>query len=482
MKITALVGMALAVLIAGVCVAHAFDVTTLLPSADDIGHAMLASCLVPAANLETHALALHPRTHARARGVVLSPRNDAGDATKILNEMKATFEAFKAENNKELADIKKGMGDVVQSEKVERINAQIGELQAAIDQVNASIKAANLGGGGDSGEADPDRRAYAAGFDRYFRRGVDNGLSDLGIKAKVSTDSDPDGGYVVPTQVEQTIDRVLGKVSTMRKLARTVTISTGVYKKLVGQGAATSGWVGEKSARGETETPKLSGLDFPAMELYAMPAATQTLLDDASVDIAAWLADEVNIEFAEQEGTAFITGDGVNKPRGLLGYGTVADANWAWGKLGFIASGVAAALTDETHNGGDALIDLTYALKQGYRQNAGWIMNRKTASTVRKLKDGNDNYLWQPGLTVGQPSTLLGYAVADDDNMDDIGAGKFPIGFGDFQRGYLIVDRQGVRVLRDPFSSKPYVLFYTTKRVGGGVQNFQAIKLLKISA
>jgi HK97 family phage major capsid protein len=482
MKITALLGAALAVLIAGVCVAHAFDAVSVLTPLHALGEVALASCLVPAANMEAHALAVRTSVPARARGLILSPRNDAGgDAVKVLNELKTTFEAFKAENNKELADLRKGMGDVVQSEKVDRINAQIGELQTALDQVNAAIKASSLGGR-DAGETDPDRRAYASAWDKYFRRGVDNGLGDLAVKAKMSTDSDPDGGYVTPAQVEQTIDRVLGKVSTMRQLARVMPISASVYKKLVGQGGTTSGWVGEKQARPETDTSKLSELQFPAMELYAQPAATQTFLDDAAVDIGAWLADEVNIEFAEQEGSAFIKGDGVNKPRGILGYNTVADDNWAWGKLGFVASGVAAALTDGTHNGGDALIDLTYALKQGYRQGAAWIMNRKTAATVRKLKDADGNYLWQPALVANQPSTLLGYQVADDDNMDDIGANKFPIGFGDFQRGYLIVDRQGVRVLRDPFSSKPYVLFYTTKRVGGGVQNFQAIKLLKISA
>jgi HK97 family phage major capsid protein len=302
------------------------------------------------------------------------------------------------------------------------------------------------------------------------------------VKASLRTDSDPDGGYVVPDQMESTIDRVLGTVSAMRSIARVISISAGTYKKLVNQGGATGGWVGERESRPETSTPTLSELTFPAMELYANPAATQTLLDDARISIEQWLADEVSIVFAEKEGAAFISGTGVNQPRGLLSYDTVADASYAWGKLGYVVSGVTAALTDGTHNGADALTDLVYSIKQGYRQNSRFLMNRKTQAAIRKFKSKTEElYLWQPSIQVGQPATILGYPVTDDDNMPDATAGgNLPIAFGDFQRGYLIVDRMGIRVLRDPFTNKPYVHFYTTKRVGGGVQNFEAIKLLKI--
>lgn len=415
--------------------------------------------------------------NARARGLI-GARLDASDATKVLTELKTTFEAFKEANNKELADLKKGLGDVVQSEKVDRINAEVETLQKSIDQINQAIAAAQLGGGD---VEDPDKKAYSNAFDKFFRRGAEAGLQDLAVKAAASSSSDPDGGYTVPDQMEQTIDRVLTTVSAMRRISRVVNISTSVYKKLVNQGGAGSGWVGEKSSRPQTDTPTLSELSFPTMELYANPAATQNLLDDSAVDIAAWLADEVNIEFAEQEGTAFISGNGVNKPRGILDYDTVADASYVWGKLGFIATGVAADIVDSTHNGVDALTDLVYALRQGYRQNASFLMNRKLQAAVRKLKTIGDTegYLWQPSVQAGQPSTLLGYPLVDDDNMSDVGSNAFPIAFGDFSRGYLIVDRQGIRVLRDPFTAKPYVLFYTTKRVGGGVQNFEAIKLLK---
>jgi HK97 family phage major capsid protein len=213
------------------------------------------------------------------------------------------------------------------------------------------------------------------------------------------------------------------------------------------------------------------------MELYANPATTQTLLDDAFVDIGQWLADEVSITFAEQEGLAFINGTGVKKPRGILGYTTVADANYAWGKIGYLGTGGAAFAADPA--GLDKLISMVYALKQGYRTNASFLANRTTIGVIRQMKDSQGHYQWQPSSQIGEPPTLLGYPIVDDDNMDDLGANKYPVAFADFKRAYVIVDRIGTRVLRDPFSNKPYVSFYTTKRVGGGVQNFEAIKLLK---
>lgn len=420
--------------------------------------------------------------NSRARGLV-GVRADASDATKILNELKQTFETFKAEREKEIADLKKGMGDVVQSEKVDRINAEITKLQTSLDEVNASIAALKVGGAGDDKPLAAERRQHATAFNQFFRKGVENGLRDLEVKAALRTDSDPDGGYVVPDQMESTIDHVLGTVSAMRSISRVMSISAGTYKKLVNQGGAVGGWVGERQARPETATPRLSELEFQAMELYANPAATQTLLDDARINIEQWLADEVSITFADMEAPAFINGDGVGKPRGLLSYDKVANASYAWGKIGYVASGVAASMTDSTHNGADALIDLVYSIKQGYRQGSRFLMNRKTQAAIRKFKSKTEElYLWQPSIQVGQPATLLGYPLIDDDNMPDVGAGEYPIAFGDFQRGYLIVDRMGVRVLRDPFTNKPYVHFYTTKRVGGGVQNFEAIKLLKVAA
>lgn len=419
--------------------------------------------------------------NTRARGLV-GVRAETGNAGAILAELQKTFEDFKAERNKELADIKAGQADYVQTEKVDRINAELTKLTKEIDSVNAAMAALKVGGAG--GADDPDKAEHAQAFDRFFRRGADAGLRDLEVKAKLTTQSDPDGGYLVPEEMEAGIDRVLGTVSTIRSLARTMTISTNTYKKLVNMGGATSGWVGEEDGRSGTATPTLREIAINTGEIYAMPGATQTSLDDARIDLAAWLADEVSIEFAEQEGAAFASGDGVNKPRGILAYDKVANASYAWGKIGFVASGKSdgfvAATT--TASPADALIDLYYALKSGYRNGASWLMSDATMNAVRKFKDAEGAYIWAPPSGAAEVATILGKPVHNDDNMPAVGANAFPVAFGDFSRSYLIVDRIGIRVLRDPFTSKPNVLFYTTKRVGGGIVNFEAMKLLKVAA
>jgi HK97 family phage major capsid protein len=283
----------------------------------------------------------------------------------------------------------------------------------------------------------------------------------------------------VPRETETAIDRVLAKVSPIRAIATVRQIGAQSYRKPVTTTGADAGWVGEASTRSETTAPVLSVVEFPTMELYAMPAATQSLLDDAFINVDSWLAEEVQTSFGEQEGAAFISGDGINRPRGLLSYTPVADASWAWNKIGYIASGGAGAFASS--NPSDALVDLVYTPRQSYRANGRWVMNRKTEAAIRKLKDGQGNYIWQPGAAAGDPATLLGYPVHEAEDMPDIAANSYSIAFGDFARGYLVVDRVGVRVLRDPYSAKPFVLFYTTKRVGGGVQNFEAIKLMKFA-
>lgn len=423
-------------------------------------------------------------THPRAeRGIVRVRADASGDPNVILGELKAAFEAFKAERDEEIAALRKGQADVVKTEKVDRINSEITALQRTLDEVNQAIAALRLGSTGDS--ADPAVTEHAQAFNAWFRKGdraIDADLRGLEVTAGLATDSDPDGGYLVPEETSNTIDRVVGTVSVMRELATVLPIGTDTYKKLMNMGGASSGWVGEKSDRPETDTPTLRELIFNAQELYANPATTQKALDDARLDIASWLANEVAIEFAEQEGAAFISGDGSNKPRGILGYDTVANSSYAWGKVGFVKSGVAAALTDSSNNGSDALISLYYALKQQYRNGASWLMSDAVMETVRKFKDGDDNYLWSPASSAGEVPSFLGKPVRTDDNMEEIAAGKFPVAFGNFQRAYLIVDRFGTRVLRDPFTNKPYVHFYTTKRVGGGIQNFEALKLLKVAA
>lgn len=429
--------------------------------------------MLAGASLGELALAARPRAIADFR-----PRADAGGPAAVLGELQKAFADYKKANDERLDALAKGRGDVLSEEQVKRINDALDELQKTVDDQARGMAALRLGGGGSGEPLNADQRAYSAAFGGYFRKGVDAGLGDLAVKAALSTTSDPDGGYLAPVEMDTTITRVLAKVSAMRGLAQVQPISAGLFKKLMSTGGAGGGWTAERAARAETASPKLIELAVEAMELYAEPSATQTLLDDAFVDINAWLADEVSITFGEQEGAAFIAGSGTGQPRGILSYGTFADdGSFKAGKLGYTGTGGATLAADPA--GLDAFETLTYTLKKGYRVGASWLMNRKTIGVVRKCKDSQGRYQWEPSSQLGQPATLFGYPVSDDDNMPDVAGNAFPVAFGDFRRGYLIVDRIGTRVLRDPYSNKPYVMFYTTKRVGGGVQNFEAIKLLK---
>lgn len=399
---------------------------------------------------------------------------------ETIQALGKAFDAFKAENDARLKEIeKKGAADPLLTEKVDKINADIAQISALkkqLDTLETAVAQGQFPGGGKN-ELDRVKAQHKDAFAKFFRKGAEGGLRDLEIQAGLSTLSDPDGGFLVPEDYEQAIDRVALSVSAMRRLATVRTIGTDTFKKLVNQGGASSGWVGEKGARAETNTPTLTEIAINTKEIYAMPAATQTLLDDSRVDIAGWLADEVSIEFSEQESEAFINGNGVEQPKGIAAYAMAANSSYVWGKVGYITSGNASLVNDL-----DKLIDLQHALKPVYRNGAAWLMNDATLATIRKMKDGDGNYIWVPGLKDGAPDTLLGKPVEIDDNVDDIGNGKYPIFFANFKRAYLIIDRQGVRVLRDPYTSKPYVLFYTTKRVGGGIVMYEAIKALKVSA
>lgn len=437
-----------------------------------------------AALAQAVALAATPGYGVRPRGLI-AVRNDANPAA-LLAEMNRVFEEFKNANDNRIKALEsRQAADVLDVAKVAAINSEITAIKNAFDEVQKSMAALKIGGAGANDNDTPEKKAHAKAFNAWFRQGdralANNDLRDLQVKAKLATDSDPDGGYVVPEEMSKTIDRVLGVISAMRGLAQVINVGTSVFKKPVNMGGASSGWVGEREARAETNTPTLQLLEFPAMELYALPYSTQTMLDDAFFSAEQWLADEVSVSFAEQEGTAYVTGSGVNRPRGILAYDTIANASYAWGKLGFIASGSSSGFITPTTSASpaDCLIALMYALKQGYRANATWLMSDAVMGTVRQLKDVDGKYLWAPPTSAEGVPTILGKPTSTDDNMHALGANNFPIAFGDFKRGYLIVDRIGVRVLRDPYTNKPYVGFYTTKRVGGGVQNFEAIKLLK---
>ena len=391
----------------------------------------------------------------------------SAETRAALGEVLSAFEAFKEANDARLDEIDaKASADVLLEDKVGRIDAALSQQKSALDRLLLDQARPGLEGGA--------ANAGSAAWSDYMRRGDAAGLNEA---KSASAGSDADGGYVVPAETEARIDRLLTEASPIRAIASVRQTSAGIFRKPVSKGGAATGWVAETAARPETDSPTLDLIDFPCAELYAMPAATQQLLDDAMVDIEQWLAEEVRDVFAVQEGAAFVSGNGSGKPRGFLDYTKAAEGNQAWGEMGYVATG-----TDGGFDAGDpadALIDLVYAPKTAYRARGRFVMNRQTVSAVRRFKDADGNYLWQPSLSEAGTSTLLGYPVTEAEDMPDIGSDAYAIAFGDFEKGYLVVDRQGVEVLRDPYSAKPYVLFYTTKRVGGGVQDFEAIKLLK---
>jgi HK97 family phage major capsid protein len=431
------------------------------------------------ASLRAHApeaQAAAPETKSMRETKGAHDRPAAREVRTAMDEFLNAFEAFKEANDERLDEIERKLtADAVTEDKVERINRALDRQKKTVDELALALARPEIGGEAGT-RLDPARREHKRAFDLYVRKGEVQDLRLLEGKA-LSVQSDPDGGYLVPAETERMIDRIVSDASPIRAIAGVRQIGAASYKKPFAASGAQAGWVGETESRIETGAPQLSELEFPAMELYAMPAATSTLLDDAAVNIDQWLAEEVQTAFAEQEGAAFVSGDGIRRPRGFLAYPRVANASWAHGKLGYLVTGNAGAFP--ASNASDVLIDLIYAVKAGYRANARFVMNRSTQSAIRKFKDAEGNYLWQPGIAAGAPPTLLNYPVTESEDMPSIASDAAALAFGDFRRGYLIVDRLGVRVLRDPYSAKPYVLFYTTKRVGGGVQNFEAIKLLK---
>jgi HK97 family phage major capsid protein len=396
------------------------------------------------------------------------------DAQSAFDDMHRIFHAYKDANDERLAELEQKLsGDVLIEEKVARIDAALDDQRRKMDRILIEKSRPHLAG---AERGEPFSREHKSAFRAYMRTGEAAGLKGIEEKA-LSAGSGPDGGYLVPVPAEREILRRMANISPIRAVASVREISTATYKKAFCPTGPAAGWVAESDARPQTASQQIADLTFPAMELYAMPAATQTLLDDAAVDLEQWIAEEVNTVFAEQEGAAFINGNGVGKPSGLLSYTKSNVAGWSWGKTAYLPTGVAAGFA--ATNPSDILVDLVYTLRAGYRQNGRFLMNRKTQAQIRKFKASTGEYLWSPPAQLGAPATLMNFPIIEAEDMPDIAAGSFALAFADFNRCYLIVDRVGIRVLRDPYSTKPYVLFYTTKRVGGGIQDFDAIKLLK---
>ena len=342
------------------------------------------------------------------------------------------------------------------------------EYDEKFEALDKAVGRMAIGGGGGSTRSDNrSNPEHKAAFESFLRHGGDvDSLNKLAIKNGLSTVSDPDGGATVPEEWEKYIDRQEMDAVAMRRICRVIR-RRGQYKKPMSLGGCESGWVGELEDRNDTMWK----------EIFAQPGATQAIVDDSEFDIEAWLQQEISDSFIAKEGYGFIRGDAVKQVPGILSYNTVDNQSWEYQKVGYITSGLSSSLS------ADSLRNLKTALKPGYRRNGIWLMNDSTLNVISKMKNGEGDYIWREGLAAGDPNTILGYRVEIDENMDDIGAGSYPIAFADWQRGYTIVDHEaGVRVLRDPYSRKGKIFWYTTKRIKSGISDFSAIKLMKIAA
>ena len=379
-----------------------------------------------------------------------------------IASLAGAFEEFKNTNDARLAQIEsKGSADYVTTDKLDRLNEVISGLQATVTDV--AKKSNRLG----AVETNADVEAHNGAFNQFMRKGIDGNLAALEQKA-MNTAVPAEGGYLLPKQVDAGLFTALETLSPIRALASVVSVSTDDYRFLSNLHGTEAGWVGETDARPETAGPALAETRVPMGEIYANPGVSQRALDDLSVNVEALLAEEVARAFAIKENAAFINGDGTNKPQGIMTTTGIAS----------VKTGVAAALPTNA----DFLFSMIYGLNSAYRQNARFASASVVTASLRTIKDGNGNYIWQPSLVAGEPATLAGYAHSEISEMDAVAAGKSPLIFGDFKQGYLIADRIGVRVLRDPFTKKPFVLFYSTKRVGGMVKDKNAFIALKVSA
>lgn len=395
----------------------------------------------------------------------------------------ADFEAKLAKTNDELVVIGRELKELtLKSQRPVLSGEKADRAEAELKSFNATAQASAIEAGKSFAPMTLDQYGlYKSAVATYLRKGKDALSAEEQKAINVGTASQ--GGYLVGQELEAGIDRVVQRYSAMRQVGRVITIGAASYRRLVktsGTSGATAG--NERTAPTEGTSPGWAELEFRTGTYLSDQRMTQEAMEDSVQDVEADLVQEIGIEFAEKEGQDFITGTGVNGPMGLQAYTAIANASYSWGSIGYVASGGASSWASS--NPSDYLIDLVHALKRQYRPNATWVMNDATLGSIRKLKDGQGNYLW--GMTretfmAGAVGTLLGYPVVTDDFMDDIGANKYPIAFGDFNRAYYVVDRKGISILRDPFSAVPYVKFVARKRVGGGVANFEALKLFKIA-
>ncbi len=345
---------------------------------------------------------------------------------------------------------------------------QQNERMTMLDRKSATYRRPPLGAAADLDA--PHQKAFTS----YLRTGDDDGLRGLELEGKaLSTAVNSDGGYLVDPQTADSVKSVLNSTASIRAVAQVVNVEATSFDVLVDHADMAAGWATETSSAAKSSTPQIDRITIPLHELSAMPKASQRLLDDAAFDIEGWLASRIADKFSRAEAAAFVSGDGIDKPTGFLTHAKVENDSWTWDTLGYVASGSDGSCE------ADPIVDLVYALGAQYRANATFVMNSKTAGNIRKLKDADGRFLWSDGLAAGEPARLMGYPVLICEDMPDPASDSFSIAFGDFSVGYTVAERPDLRVLRDPFSAKPHVLFYATKRVGGDVSDFSAIKLIK---
>lgn len=421
---------------------------------------------------------IHPET-----GLEVKDQAGLGAGVRELKDLIEAqargFERFKDAHATELKELKSGRSDPLTHQTVEKTATELVRLAGAVDALETRINRPTLKGKAVAAED----KAYRSAFDTFVRKG-ERGLAsgDLGLlEAKALTiGNGPDGGYAVPESIDADIETQMADISPMRTICRVVSVSSERYTKLVNTGNLASNWVDEATAaRPETTSPTLAKVEPPMGEIYAFPFATQRALDDMMFDVERFLFEDIALEFAEREGDAFINGTGSNQPNGILNrtFSASADGSRTFGQIQEIATGVSADFP--TSDPSDVLIDLKASLRQIYRPNAQFLLNSTTLAQILKFKDANGQYLWQPQMAYGEQATLWGSAYTIAEDMPDIGVDAHAVLYGDFMRAYTIVDRVGTRILRDPFTSKPHVGFYATKRVGGDLVNDEAVKALK---
>lgn len=363
-----------------------------------------------------------------------------------------------------------------------KTDARFSEMRSDMESLAATSAAKEMGGGGNYKGSSTDIKALQ-GAAVALITGDQQKANALFVEVNaMSADNDPAGGYVVHDVLSTGMTKVMAEISPIYRLARKIPMPKGgAFEEPVDRESAEASWVGEKQSRSDTTSPGLAKFRVEMKEIFAMPKATQTLIDIASIDVLGWLMGKVGDSFATKESTAYHTGDGVLCPRGILAYPTAAtaDATRAWGTLQHTGTGVSGALP--AADPADKLIDMITMLKPQYRKGAVWLMNRSTAAVISKIKDAEDRYIWQQGLQLGQPSVLLGYPVEIDEDMPDIAAGSLSVAFGNIEKAYTIIEQPGTKFLTDPYTDKPNVRLYAYRRVGGGLNNSEAIKLLKFS-